>query len=81
MNPHGAPIIDDRGMTSIKGLFTGGDCMNATRDLISAVRDADRASIGILEYLNVMDQIADVKFLPVLDRWKKYSPTAGRVSK
>ncbi len=81
LNPHGAPIIDDRGMTSIKGLFTGGDCMNATRDLISAVRDADRASIGILEYLNVMDQIADVKFLPVLDRWKKYSPTAGRVSK
>ena len=48
---------------------------------LPAVRDADRASIGILEYLNVMDQIADVKFLPVLDRWKKYSPTAGRVSK
>ena len=68
-------------MTSIKGLYSGGDCTNATRDLISAVRDADRATLGILEHLNVMDQIADDKWLPVLDRWKKYSPTAGRSKK
>lgn len=80
LTPHGSPIIDQRGMTSIQGLFAGGDCMNQTRDLISAVRDADRATLGILEYLNVMDQIADDKYLPVLDRWKKYSPTAGRVT-
>lgn len=80
LTPHGSPIIDQKGMTSIPGLFAGGDCQNQNRDLISAVRDADRATLGILEHLNVMDQITDEKFLPILDRWKKYSPTAGRVT-
>lgn len=79
LTPHGAPIIDEKGMTSITGLFSGGDSTNSNRDLISAVRDADRAVTGILEYLNVMDRIADERWLPILDRWKKYSPTAGRV--
>ena len=81
LTSHGTPIIDEKGMTSIDGLFSGGDCTNAIRDLISAVRDADRATVGILEHLNVMDQIADDKWLPVLDRWKKYSATAGRSKK
>ena len=78
MTPQGQPIVNEKGMTSIPGLFTGGDSTNTLRDLISAVRDADRATIGILEYLNVMDQIADDRWIPVLDRWKKYSPSAGR---
>ncbi len=80
LSSHGTPIIDEKGMTSIDGLFAGGDCQNGIRDLISAVRDADRATLGILEYLNVMDQIADEQFLPILDRWKTYSPAAGRSS-
>ena len=78
MTPQGQPIVNEKGMTSIPGLFTGGDSTNTLRDLISAVRDADKSTIGILEYLNVMDQIADERWIPVLDRWKKYSPSAGR---
>lgn len=77
LTPQGSPIIDEAGMTSIKGVFSGGDSTNPNRDLISAVRDADRAVNGILSYLNVMDQVAD-DHLPVLDRWKKYSVTAAK---
>ncbi len=77
LTPQGHVIVDQNGMTSIKGLFSGGDSTNINRDLISAVRDADAAVLGILNYLNVMDQIADEKWLPVLDRWKKYSPSAA----
>lgn len=80
LTPQGQPIVDAKGMTSIQGLFTGGDSTNSQRDLISAVRDGDRATLGILEYLNVMDRLADDKWVPVLDRWKKYSPSAGRSS-
>lgn len=80
MTPRGQPIVNESNMTSIPGLFTGGDSTNQIRDLISAVRDGDKSAIGILEYLNVMDRLADDKWLPVLDRWKKYSPAAGRVS-
>ncbi|MCL5799757.1 MAG: FAD-dependent oxidoreductase [Candidatus Thermoplasmatota archaeon] len=74
LTPAGHIITNPQGMTSIPGLFSGGDSTNTARDLISAVRDADTAVIGILEYLNVMDQIADDRWLPYLDRWKKYSP-------
>ncbi|MCL4314815.1 MAG: NAD(P)-dependent oxidoreductase [Candidatus Thermoplasmatota archaeon] len=74
LTPAGHIITNPQGMTSIPGLFSGGDSTNTARDLISAVRDADTAVIGILEYLNVMDQIADDRWLPYLDRWKKYTP-------
>ncbi|MCL4329242.1 MAG: FAD-dependent oxidoreductase [Candidatus Thermoplasmatota archaeon] len=77
LTPQGHVIVDENGMTSIKGLFSGGDSTNINRDLITAVRDADTAVLGILNYLNVMDQIADERWLPFLDRWKKYSPTAA----
>ena len=76
LTPHGQPIINEMGMTSIKGVFSGGDSTNASKDLISAVRDADRAVSGILSYLNVMDQVNEDR-LPILDRWKKYSATSA----
>ncbi len=79
LTPQGMPIIDEGGMTSIRGVFSGGDSTNTNRDLISAVRDADRAVNGILSYLNVMDQISE-DHLPVLDRWKKYSSTAAQTA-
>ncbi len=78
LTPQGHVIVDRNGMTSIPKLFSGGDSTNSSKDLISAVRDADTAVMGILEHLNVMDQITDDKLLPVLDRWKKYSPSAGK---
>ena len=79
LTPHGQPITNEYNMTSIKGLFTGGDSTNINRDLISAVRDADSAVQGILQYLNVMDQV-DEDHLPVLDRWKKYSSNSAKIA-
>jgi NADPH-dependent glutamate synthase beta chain and related oxidoreductases len=52
LTPHGQPIVNEHNMTSIPGLFSGGDSTNSNRDLISAVRDADSAVSGILQYLN-----------------------------
>lgn len=77
LTPQGLPIIDEGGMTSIAGVFSGGDSTNPSRDLISAVRDGDRAVNGILSYINVLDQVAD-DHVPVLDRWKKYSLNAAK---
>ncbi|EQD78556.1 FAD-dependent pyridine nucleotide-disulfide oxidoreductase, partial [mine drainage metagenome] len=70
LTPHGGIIVDQRGMTSIEGVFSGGDSTNMTHDLISAVRDGDTATLGILDYLNLMDRVNE-EYLPLLDRWKK----------
>ena len=77
LTPQGHVVVDDVGMTSIPGLFSGGDSTNMNKDLISAVRDADKSVMGILEHLNLMDTVYDEK-LPILDRWKTYSASAGR---
>ncbi len=79
LTPQGQPIVNEHGMTSIPGVFSGGDCTNSTRDLISAVRDGDTATLGILFYLNVMDQVVEEE-LPFLDRWKKFSTTSAKMA-
>jgi NADPH-dependent glutamate synthase beta chain and related oxidoreductases len=79
LTPHGGIIVDQRGMTSIDGVFSGGDSTNMTHDLISAVRDGDTAVIGILDYLNVMDTVNE-EYLPLLDRWKKFSPMVAKMA-
>ncbi|HLH86332.1 MAG TPA: FAD-dependent oxidoreductase, partial [Thermoplasmataceae archaeon] len=79
LTPQGQPIVNEFGMTSIPGLFSGGDSTNPNRDLISSVRDADTAVNGILHYLNVMDQVNEDR-LPILDRWKKYSALSAKLA-
>ncbi|MCL4356578.1 MAG: FAD-dependent oxidoreductase [Candidatus Thermoplasmatota archaeon] len=79
LTPQGHIIVDQSGMTSIPKLFSGGDSTNITRDLISAVRDGDTAVIGILNYLNIMDKVNE-EYLPLLDRWKKFSPISAKMS-
>jgi NADPH-dependent glutamate synthase beta subunit-like oxidoreductase len=79
LTPQGQTITDQNGMTSIPGVFSGGDSTNFSRDLISAVRDADTAVLGILRYLNVMDQVNE-EVLPFLDRWKKFSPMSAKMA-
>ena len=49
LTPQGQPIINEGGMTSITGLFTGGDSTNSARNLISARRDGEPSVNGILE--------------------------------
>ncbi|MCL4323438.1 MAG: FAD-dependent oxidoreductase [Candidatus Thermoplasmatota archaeon] len=79
LTPHGGIIVDQRGMTSVRGVFSGGDSTNMTHDLISAVRDGDTATLGILDYLNLMDKVNE-EYLPLLDRWKKFSPMVAKLA-
>ncbi len=45
--------VDANGMTSIEGVFAGGDAVNPTKDIISAVADGKKAAKGIIKYLNL----------------------------
>ncbi len=45
--------VDAGGMTSIDGVFAGGDAVNPRKDIISAVADGKKAAKGILKYLGV----------------------------
>lgn len=45
--------VDEDGMTSIPGIFAGGDAVNSQKDIIAAVADGKRAAKGILKNLRV----------------------------
>jgi len=46
-------IVDENGMTSVEGLFAGGDIVNKRGDIVSAIADARKAAREILRYLGV----------------------------
>jgi len=43
--------VDDHGMTSVPGIFAGGDIVNVNLDAVTAIADAKAASEGIDRYL------------------------------
>lgn len=43
--------VDENGMTSIPGVFAGGDIVNTNLDAVTAIADAKIASQGIGKYL------------------------------
>ena len=45
-------VVDENGMTSIEGIFAGGDIVNPRADVISAIADGRRAAAGIENYLS-----------------------------
>ncbi len=45
--------VDANGMTSIEGIFAGGDAVNSQKDIIAAVADGKKAAKGILKYLGL----------------------------
>jgi len=45
-------VNEDTGMTSIEGIFAGGDAVNRVMDAVSAIGDGLRAVKGIDEYLS-----------------------------
>ncbi|MEM2056115.1 MAG: FAD-dependent oxidoreductase, partial [Thermoplasmatales archaeon] len=47
----GELVVNQYNMTTYPGLFAGGDITNRRKDIISAVADSGRASMGILIYL------------------------------
>ncbi len=44
--------VDENYMTSVKGIFAGGDIWNTRRDAISAIADGKKAAEGIIKYLS-----------------------------
>ena len=44
-------IVDNNGMTTIQGVFAGGDIVNVNLDAVTAIADAKIASEGIDKYI------------------------------
>jgi glutamate synthase (NADPH/NADH) small chain len=51
LNPWGGVVVDANQMTSLTGLFAGGDLVHGPSPLLHAVRDARRAAQQIHIYL------------------------------
>ena len=50
-NQYGKIVIDGNGVTSIAGVFAGGDCVNGGREVVDAVQAGKDGAAGILKYL------------------------------
>jgi glutamate synthase (NADPH/NADH) small chain len=50
-NSKGKIITDDNGITDIKGVFAGGDCVNGGKEVVDAVQAGKDGAKAILEYL------------------------------
>jgi glutamate synthase (NADPH/NADH) small chain len=51
LNKWGNIVVDDKGMTSIPGVFAGGDIVRGGATVILAMGDGKRAAVGIHAYL------------------------------
>jgi glutamate synthase (NADPH) small chain len=52
VNDWGGLVVDANEMTSIPGVFAGGDLVRGPSLVLHAVRDARRAAAGIQKYLS-----------------------------
>jgi glutamate synthase (NADPH/NADH) small chain len=50
-NKYGKITTDANGITSIAGVFAGGDCVNGGKEVVDAVQAGKDGAAGILEYL------------------------------
>jgi len=44
-------VVDGNGMTSMKGVFAGGDCVNGASTIVEALKSMRAAAIGVHKYL------------------------------
>lgn len=51
VTPKGTIIVDENQMTSIKGIFSGGDSVTGAATVISAMKAGKNAAKGIIDYL------------------------------
>lgn len=52
-NISGKIITDNNGVTSVDGVFAGGDCVNGGKEVVDAVQAGKDGAAGILKYLNL----------------------------
>ena len=52
VNKWGGVIVDENQMTSVPGVFAGGDLVRGPDLVVRAVRDSRKAAAGIHEYLS-----------------------------
>ena len=52
LNPQGNIVTDQNGMTSLPGVFAGGDIVRGAATVILAMGDGKRAARAIDDYLN-----------------------------
>lgn len=45
-------VSSKTGMTSIKGLFAGGDCVNGGKEVVNAVKDGKIAALGMQKFIS-----------------------------
>jgi len=52
-NKYGKIVTDGKGVTSIAGVFAGGDCVNGGKEVVDAVQAGKDGAAGILDYLGL----------------------------
>ena len=52
-NKSGKLTIDENNMTSVRGIFGGGDCVNGGKEVVDAVQAGKDGAKGILKYLHL----------------------------
>lgn len=57
-NSWGGLVVDANQMTSLPGVFAGGDIVNGPKMILHAVRDARRAAAGIASFLKAKEKSA-----------------------
>jgi len=60
INEWGYLIVDDEGMTSVPGIFAGGDIVRGAATVILAMGDGKRAAAAIERYLETVQPVAQV---------------------
>jgi NADPH-dependent glutamate synthase beta subunit-like oxidoreductase len=69
VTPRGLIAVDrDSLMTSVPGIFAGGDCVFGPRLIIDSVADGKRAAVGIDEFLRGQQHADPLLEIEVLDR-------------
>jgi NADPH-dependent glutamate synthase beta subunit-like oxidoreductase len=44
-------VVDENGMTTVKGIFAGGDCVNGPSTIVEAMASARKSADGIHRYI------------------------------
>jgi glutamate synthase (NADPH) small chain len=64
VNNWGGVVVDANQMTSVPGVFAGGDLVRGPDLVVRAVRDSRKAAAGIHDYLSSQEELCSSRLLP-----------------